>query len=162
MPQQRTMVDVQPAGMIAFFGNSSAPEGWLKCNGATISRVAYSDLFASIGTRYGAGDGSTTFTLPDLRGEFLRAWDDSRGVDSGRSFGNGQAQEWKGLWVTNTGQNSSSGYTHNDAWLGKSTTAYEGRLFLGYWSNPSAHMGGKWGTEEVRPRNFSLLACIKY
>lgn len=50
-----------------YFG-SAAPSGWLFCNGSAISRTTYADLFAVIGTTYGAGDGSTTFNLPDLRG----------------------------------------------------------------------------------------------
>ena len=68
-------------GTVAFFARSSAPTGWLKCNGAAVSRTDYEDLFDSIGTTYGSGDGSTTFNLPDLRGEFLRCWDDGRGID---------------------------------------------------------------------------------
>ena len=57
--------------IIAFYG-STAPEGTLVCNGAAISRTTYSELFGVIGTTAGAGDGSTTFNLPDLRGLFLR------------------------------------------------------------------------------------------
>ena len=62
------------------------PSGYLKCNGAAVSRTTYADLFAEIGTAFGAGDGSSTFNVPDFRGEFVRGWDDSRGVDSGRNF----------------------------------------------------------------------------
>jgi microcystin-dependent protein len=47
------------------------PDGWLLCNGATISRTAYSALFTVVGTTYGAGDGSTTFHVPDLRGRII-------------------------------------------------------------------------------------------
>lgn len=57
--------------IIAFYGRT-APEGTLVCNGAAISRTTYSELFGVIGTTAGAGDGSTTFNLPDLRGLFLR------------------------------------------------------------------------------------------
>lgn len=53
-----------PVGMIAPFGGTTAPTGWLLCNGAAVSRTNYADLFAVIGTKYGAGDGSTTFNLP--------------------------------------------------------------------------------------------------
>lgn len=63
-----------PAGMVQYFANSSVPTGWFQCNGALVSRTTYADLFAAIGTTYGAGDGSTTFALPDTRGQFLRAW----------------------------------------------------------------------------------------
>lgn len=79
-----------PAGNVSFFARSSAPSGWLKANGANVSRSTYANLFSAIGTTFGAGDGSTTFTLPDLRGEFARGWDDGRGIDSGRSFGTAQ------------------------------------------------------------------------
>jgi microcystin-dependent protein len=71
-----------PAGLISFFTMTSAPTGWLKANGASISRTTYASLFAAIGTTFGAGDGSTTFNLPDLRGEFLRGFDNGRGIDT--------------------------------------------------------------------------------
>lgn len=54
-----------PVGSILPFGGSTAPSGYLLCNGATISRTTYANLFAKIGTTYGAGDGSTTFALPN-------------------------------------------------------------------------------------------------
>lgn len=57
-----------PSGAILQFAGSSAPANWLLCDGALVSRTTYSTLFGVIGTTYGAGDGSTTFKLPDLRG----------------------------------------------------------------------------------------------
>jgi microcystin-dependent protein len=57
-----------PAGIIVPYGGSSAPSGWLLCNGSAVSRTTYATLFAIIGTSYGSGDGSNTFNLPDLRG----------------------------------------------------------------------------------------------
>lgn len=80
-----------PAGLIGHFARNTAPAGWLKANGAAVSRTAYADLFAAIGATFGAGDGFTSFNLPDLRGEFVRGWDDARGVDGGRAFGSSQA-----------------------------------------------------------------------
>ncbi|EPM68883.1 putative tail fiber protein [Pseudomonas syringae pv. theae ICMP 3923] len=80
-------------GMVAAFDMEAAPPGWLKRNGADVSRVAYSKLFAVIGTRYGAGDGSTTFNVGDSRGLFLRAWDDARGIDPGRGIGTVQQSQ---------------------------------------------------------------------
>jgi microcystin-dependent protein len=50
------------------FAGSSAPSGWLLCYGQAVSRTTYADLWAALDTTYGAGDGSTTFNLPDLRG----------------------------------------------------------------------------------------------
>jgi phage-related tail fiber protein len=80
-----------PAGCVMFFACRDAPNGWLKCNGAAISRTIYASLFDAIGSTFGNGDGSTTFNLPDLRGEFLRGWDDERGIDNKRNFGSWQA-----------------------------------------------------------------------
>ena len=59
---------IVPPGMLAPYAGKTAPSGWLLCDGSAVSRTTYADLFAVIGTTYGAGNGSTTFTLPDLRG----------------------------------------------------------------------------------------------
>lgn len=56
-----------PIGTILAFGGANAPSGWFLCQGQAVSRTTYSELFAIIGTAFGAGDGSTTFNLPDLR-----------------------------------------------------------------------------------------------
>ena len=63
-------VDGVLAGFIQMYGAASAPTGWLLCNGAAVSRSTYATLFALIGTTYGAGDGSSTFNVPDLRDKF--------------------------------------------------------------------------------------------
>ena len=84
-----------PTGSVHMMATTTAPSGYLKCNGAAISRTTYAALFAIIGTTHGAGNGSSTFNVPDLRGEFVRGWDDSRGVDSGRSFASSQSDENK-------------------------------------------------------------------
>jgi len=83
-------IDNTPVATIIYTTRATAPAGYLKANGAAISRTVYADLFSAIGTTYGAGDGVTTFNLPDLRGEFLRGWDDGRGVDGGRALGSWQ------------------------------------------------------------------------
>ncbi|SDQ55105.1 Microcystin-dependent protein [Pseudomonas sp. UC 17F4] len=82
-----------PPGMIAPFAMGSVPAGWLRCNGAAVSRTAYARLFGRIGTHYGVGDGSSTFNLPDLRGEFIRGLDEGRNVDAGRPIGSFQASQ---------------------------------------------------------------------
>ena len=149
-------------GAVAFFPLASPPIGWIKADGSAISRTTYSDLFSVIGTTHGPGDGSTTFNVPDLRGEFIRCFDDGKGVDNARTINSAQDQDWKGFWQTNTGQNSSTGYVHDNAYMGKTLyPTYTGRLFMGYWSNPSAHLGTAWDDSEIRPRNVALLACIK-
>lgn len=61
-----------PAGGVVPFAGAVAPSGYLLCDGSVVSRAAYPNLFAAIGTLHGAGDGSTTFAIPDTRGLFLR------------------------------------------------------------------------------------------
>jgi len=60
-----------PIGLIAHFAVTPPPARWLECNGQAISRIAYADLFRVIGETYGAGDGTTTFNLPDIRGRVI-------------------------------------------------------------------------------------------
>jgi microcystin-dependent protein len=78
-----TMLRV-PAGCVMPFAGTTPPDGWLLCYGQAVSRTGYSDLFAAIGTTYGAGDGSTTFNLPDLRGRVAAGKDDMGGSAAGR------------------------------------------------------------------------------
>lgn len=73
-----------PVGAINAYAGSVAPAGWLLCDGTAISRISYASLFAAIGTAYGAGDGSTSFNLPDLRGRVAAGKDDMGGVAAGR------------------------------------------------------------------------------
>jgi len=61
-----------PTGCVQMFAGSTAPQGWLYCNGQAVSRTTYADLFATIGTTYGGGDGATTFNLPNFVGIFPR------------------------------------------------------------------------------------------
>lgn len=87
------LIAAAPPGLIGAFATLAVPAGWLKCNGAAISRTAYAQLFAVLGTHYGAGNGSTTFNLPDARGEFIRGLDEGRGVDPGRVLGSIQLSQ---------------------------------------------------------------------
>lgn len=82
--------DGKYVGEISWSGSSTVPKNHLYCNGQAVSRTEYAELFAAIGTAYGVGDGSTTFNVPEMRGEFPRGWDDGRGADSGRSLGSSQ------------------------------------------------------------------------
>lgn len=107
------------AGTVTFVAGSTPPDGWLKANGATVSRSAYSDLFSRIGTTFGAGNGSTTFQIPDLRGEFIRGWDDGRGIDGARVLGSSQGDQNKSHVHTGSadsgGAHSHSGSTSTDS-----------------------------------------------
>jgi microcystin-dependent protein len=173
-------------GTVAFFARSGAPTGWLKCNGAAISRTDYADLFDSIGTTYGTGDGSTTFNLPDLRGEFLRCWDDGRGVDKYPTYtGSNYGSAYSNRTLDNSVQTHATaniwGALHLSVTRGECTADYafyetnryameEGGQYRNassfYFSssrftNATADQGSAFGGE-TRPRNIALLACIKY
>jgi phage-related tail fiber protein len=133
-----------PAGSVIWFAANAAPTGYLKANGATVSRTTYAALFAAIGTTFGAGDGSTTFVLPELRGEFIRGWADGRAVDTGRAFGSAQTDDLK---------------SHNHTFTGGTNGPSNPGGFAG---NGSAFNTSSVGGTETRPRNIALLACIKF
>jgi microcystin-dependent protein len=165
-------INATPAGAVMYFAMDAAPVGWLKANGAAVSRTAYAGLFAVLGTYYGAGDGATTFNLPDLRGEFLRCWDDGRGVDPWRSLGVWQYDAIRNI-AGNTGYVLTSNVTNAAGVFGtqrmpyypthdgsvkdynNKDTVYREHLFTFNASTvvPTAN--------ENRPRNIALLACIK-
>lgn len=141
-------------GTILTFSNVVVPTGFLECNGAAISRTVYANLFAVIGTLYGVGDGSTTFNIPDLRGEFIRGFDNGRGVDSGRTIGSWQVDmfethEHNIVGVNGWSVSGSGGITYT------SGAAYGANVYAG------APRSGSFG-EETRPRNVAMMYCIKY
>ena len=146
-----------PAGSVIYHAANTAPTGFLKANGAAVSRSTYSDLFTAIGTTFGAGDGSSTFNVPDLRGEFMRGWDDSRGIDSSRSFGSAQTDEFEAHYhrMMSTGGNANAGATSYP--FGVAYNSYHG---TGAYNARNSETVG--GAAETRPRNIALLACIKY
>ena len=160
-----------PSGTVLYFAGQSAPAGWLKANGAAVSRTAYAALFAAIGTTYGAGDGRSTFNLPDLRGEFIRGWDDGRGVDTVRVFGSAQGDAIRNI----TGQFVSDDYNRSlvNEILGVFTMTKRNSS-LSYDAASTVTTGGEYlnaikfdasrvvpTAAENRPRNIALLACIK-
>jgi microcystin-dependent protein len=153
------VASAMPAGAVQAFAMSTPPTGWLKANGQLVSRTTYAALFAAIGTTYGAGDGSTTFAIPDLRGEFIRGWDDERGVDAERAFGSSQADELKSH--RHGHRFTYKGSTDNSMWHPFSTS----QLATGN-DNPTEAANGTailpTGGNETRPRNVALMYCIKF
>ena len=140
-----------PAGTIITVAKNTAPNGYLKANGALLSRTTYSDLFAQIGTTFGGGDGSTTFALPDLRGYFPRGWDDGRGIDTGRVFGSLQADDFK-----------SHGHGVNGFTIGNGNSSYGASNYSNGWNGVAGAGAAANGGTETRPKNIALLYCIKY
>lgn len=163
-------------GQVASFAMNTPPDGWLECNGSDVSRETYSSLFNAIGTTFGVGDGSTTFGLPDLRGEFVRGWDNGRGVDSGRTFGSAQAQAFLSHSHNSGNLSTSNTGAHSHTYTGPNNTNGGDTAGNGVWrgtvtastSNTGAHSHnvsgsvGATGGGETRPRNIALMYCIKY
>ena len=157
-----------PAGSVVQFAMNTAPTGWLKANGATVSRTTYATLFAAIGTTFGAGDGSTTFALPDLRGRFTRNWADNGSIDSGRAFGSAQDDAFQGHWhgieapgvsPAQVGRDGGGGTgTGNFRADGTPTTPYPYATYM----VDNGVNGTPRTASETRPTNIALLACIKF
>lgn len=168
--KEETRANGLPPGAIVYFAMNNAPTGYFKANGATISRTAYPELFAEIGTTYGAGDGVLTFNLPDGRAEFPRGLDDGRGIDVGRVIGSKQSQQ------VQKHKHLSMGEAYSYQWPFGSSPSYgktgsnggmdwDNRYF---YTNDGSDDGdsipnaaGVIG-EETRPRNIAWLCCIKY
>jgi len=83
-------------GAIIPFGSTTAPSGWLVCDGSNVSRTTYADLFAIIGTTFGSGDGSTTFTLPDMRARIPMGYNNSGNLGSGATVRTNKAMASSG------------------------------------------------------------------
>ncbi|WP_414500070.1 phage tail protein [Zymobacter sp. IVIA_12111.31 C1] len=183
--EARKLIDaLVPAGTVIHVAMSNAPEGYLAANGSAVSRQTYARLFAAIGTTFGGGDGSTTFNLPDLRGEFIRGWDNGRGVDSGRQIGSWQAPTalrtemgptWPddqgksiGLWYSSV---DNQGLSIKDSLVvdpktpngtsvkDNSNSSEDNSLYANSIDFTSTNASKSWVT--IRPRNIALLACIK-
>jgi microcystin-dependent protein len=153
-------------GGIQFFLSNTAPAGWLKANGALLSRTTYAALYAYAAASgnivaeaswsankgaFSTGDTSTTFRIPDLRGIFIRGWDDSAGVDSGRAIGSSQADDNKAHTHTVSGLLTATNSVQLD-------TSGSGQPYTANDTKTSSSSGGT----EARPKNVALLACIKY
>lgn len=109
-----------PAGVVVPHGSATVPSGFLACDGAAVSRTTYAALFAAIGTAFGAGDGSTTFNVPDLRGIFVRGVGSQlvSGVTyDGLTLGTKAKDKTNntGLTATTSSTNSASVSSNNDA-----------------------------------------------
>lgn len=167
MTPQRTLQSIQynavPPGNVEHTARTTAPPGYLFCDGAAVSRSTYSRLFDAIGTTFGAGDGSTTFNIPDLRDEFIR------GANLGsREVGFAESDETRAH--THSGTTSVEGaHSHTDigqslgdadgspggqGWSGTHNTGVAGAHSHSFTTNST-------GGSETRPQNVALLPIIK-
>ena len=140
-----------PAGNVGYTARSTAPTGWMVRDGSAVSRTTYARLFAAIGTLYGAGNGSTTFNLPDGRGAFDRGLDGGRGLDAGRTLGSYQAD-------------AVASHRHADGSDGSfpGTSTGGGFAFINQAGSGSGSFTGFTGGAETRPKNVAYLPIIKY
>lgn len=160
-------IDTVPVGVTIWVNDTAAPTGFVKENGALLSRATFPRLWAfaaasanivseagwaggSTGS-FSSGDLTTTFRVPDARGEFIRAYDDGRGVDAGRAIGLHQADENKAHTHAVTGG-------VNGATSTSTAVSAAGVQLL---TASTAIVISSQGTES-RPRNNAKLACIKY
>ena len=152
-----------PAGAVQFFAQPQAPEGWLVCDGHAVRRADYPELFAAIGELYGAGNGSTTFNLPNLIGKFI----EGSASDIGTSVQAGLPNIAGKFWAARTGRGDLPGTVANGAFV------EDGR-----WS-AQVHNGANddWGSvyrldasrsssvygrsTTVQPAAVRMLPCIK-
>ena len=182
--------DLTPAGTIIYttmldFTQTppvpKVPPGYLAADGSPVSRTTFAALFAAIQDYYGAGNGSTTFNVPDLRGEFIRGLDSGRGIDSGRGLGSAQGGQNASHNHSVTGTTSSKSLTgsfrpgtHSQI---NATGVFSDAGNVGSVEGHDAHNGRQINFNaththtfsattnsngsEARPRNIALLACIK-
>lgn len=172
-----------PVGMVAPFPSTTPPTGWLECNGATLLRASYPDLWAfaqassnlvAEGSKqegnFGDGDGATTFTLPDYRGVFVRGWDNGAGRDSGRTIGSYQAnavethQHYSMVSTDGAPVNPATTPVSNSNYpVTQSSTGGEFSAHIAGSSTPAnvgltSQIGG---AAETRPKNVAVMYCIR-
>lgn len=169
---------MENVGKVSAFAMTTIPAGYLLCNGQSVSRNTYRDLFNVIGETFGPGNGTTTFDLPDLGGMFVRGWRDGQAYDSGREFGSYQMQSMRdhrhltGAFDGNGDNNwrpINTNFTRNET--------FTGRVIIGEGSeaNPATSTNLQnyaratmttaqelTGTGENRPENVALMYAIKF
>jgi len=172
-----------PVGCVSYFASKTAPAGWIKANGAVLPIAgSYQNLFNSLPKQangntiwWVAGDGPTNFRLPDLRGQFIRGWNDniSNGnttntgtnptiptTDAGRSFGLIQQDQFQGHY--HTPLNAANKFVVNGAGGNGLVSGGSGFDSTTGGSTTDGTNGTPRTGLETRPTNIALLACIKY
>jgi microcystin-dependent protein len=160
---QAQLTSIVPVGTVLPYAGTSAPSGYLLCDGSTVSRTTYSALYSVIGTAFGSGNGSTTFHIPDLRGRFIRGRDGgsardpdvssrtamNSGGNTGDSVGSIQGDQYKSHTHT---------YNTNSSNAVFSTPGGSGMDIRGTNNATTASSGGT----ETRPLNASMNFIMKF
>jgi microcystin-dependent protein len=147
-------------GSIVAYTANTVPSGYLECNGAAISRTDFSALFAIISDDFGNGDGSTTFNIPDLRGEFIRGWDHGAGNDpdvgSRTDRGDGVTDDRIGTKQSDELKAHTHTEKHNRGSLEERGTGFNRNV------GSTSTTTGSTGGNETRPRNVYMMYIIKF
>lgn len=150
-------------GDVKISAASTVQSGWLECNGSVKVRATYPALFAAIGTSYNTGgEAGTDFRLPDLRGSFVRGWDNGRGVDAGRTIGSSQVDALQNitgsLGAANGGGLGASGaFVADGAPFNHITAGTSGTDAS--WTFDASRVART--ATETRPRNVAMMYVIK-
>jgi microcystin-dependent protein len=169
--QITNIIQSLPIGSIMAFTSVSIPTGWLECNGAIVPTASFQPLYSVVQNNSSSGGNPTAdfgylcdvygsfnpllgtyFKLPDLRGEFVRGYDNGRGIDTGRTLGSFQSDAFKShshtlpadSQPTSTSMQSITNTDNNDE------------------TYSTDHLTGATGSSETRPRNIALIYCIRY
>ena len=171
-----------PVGTILTHAANTPPSGFLECNGSAISRSTYATLFSTIQTTFGVGDGSSTFALPDLRGQFVRGWANTGSTDASRAFGSSQTDQNKNHTHTTDSQTLTGSVSHLSATLAQNPGSASGvfskgssasavgapsggsgsAAALGFDGTHSHTISSSGGGTEARPTNIALMYIIKF
>lgn len=173
--------DDKPTGTIIATALTTAPEGYLECNGSNVNRTTHARLFSDIGVIYGNGDGSTTFTLPDYRGQFLRGFDNTAATDpdaasrtdrgdgtTGDAVGTKQTDAFQGHYhdvFDNVGGSGNYIVRFNVAAGGSNswsqTSSAASTRVKAFTPLADGTNGTPRITSETRPTNINVMYCIK-
>lgn len=174
-----------PVGTVIAYAGASVPSGYVLCDGTAVSRSVYANLFAAIGTAWGSGDGSTTFNLPDLRGQFLRGVSGASGNDPDAS--SRTASNAGGNTGNNVGSKQSSAFASHNHGVNDPGHSHTSTLATQAGSTPSfgpitptdfvsgsptttiptntvgtgVSIQNAGGSTETRPTNVYVVYCIK-
>ena len=148
-----------PTGAICFFATTAIPTGWLLCNGSQVSRTEYAALFAAIGTKFGEGDGSTTFTLPNLDDRFIEGTTDTAKVGQYLEAGLPNITGETDTTGTTCFRNPVGAFYNTLTTLITANANERSGVDINFNAQLSSSIFG--GSETVQPSCLRALACIK-
>lgn len=151
-----------PVGSMVAFPKGPVPVGFFEANGGLLSIAAYPDLAAYLGTTFNTGtEGAGNFRLPDSRGEFLRGWDNGRGVDAGRALGSLQLDAFQGHYHNNPIWQNGTGGGVGEFVGNNGNPGVTGTRLRTYEAATDGTNGAPRIASETRPRNLAVMWCIK-